>query len=89
MYHTSWTPRISEFRKYNRSDYDHFAVAVLKDGDTWDMYFFLRHEGNIIFCEVTDEKLNLGVQLGVEVPCVYKSYGRWIYVKELALSVAE
>ena len=62
-------------------------MAVLKDGDTVGhvlsrtTFFFLRHEGSIEFYEVTDERLNLGAQLGVEVPGVYKSYGCRIHVK--------
>ena len=67
------------------NNYDRFAVAVLKDGEvvghvprtlSKTTSFFLRYDGNVVFCEVTGERVNRGVQLGVEVPCVYKFYGR-------------
>ena len=35
-----------------------------------------------MFCEVTGKRLNGGVQLGVEVPCVHKHYGRQTHIDE-------
>ena len=49
------------------NEHDRFAVAVLKDGDVVGHVprslsktnsFFLRHDGNVVFCEVTGERLN-------------------------------
>ena len=45
--------------------------------------FFLRYDGNLVFCEVTGKRLNGGVQLGVEVPCVHKYYGRQTHIDKL------
>ena len=45
--------------------------------------FFLRYEGNVVFCEIAGERLNRGVQLGVEVPCLYKFYGRELHLAKL------
>ena len=101
VYHTSWTPHFGEVLPVKRelaNEYDRFAVAVLKDGEvvghapralSKGIFFFLRYDGNIPFCEITGERLNRGVQLGVEVPCVYKFYGLQTHVdklKELVIS---
>ena len=68
------------------SYYDRFAVAVLKGGEvvghvprtlSKTTSFFLWYDGNMVFCEVTSERVN---QLGVEVPCVYKFYGRRFHI---------
>ena len=87
VYHTSWTPDFGEVlpvKKELTNEYDRFAVAVLMDGEVVRhvpralskvIFFFLRYDGNVAFCEVTGKTLNRGVQLGVEVPCVYKFYG--------------
>ena len=51
---------------------NHFVVTVLKDGEVVGHVlrtlskvtpFFLRYDGNFVFCEVTGERLNRGVQL--------------------------
>lgn len=95
VYHTIWTPIIGEVLPVKReltNDYDRFAVAVLKDGEvvghvprtlSKTTSFFPRHDGNVVFCEVTGERVNRGVQLGVEVPCVYKFYGRRSHITKL------
>ena len=72
--------------------YDRLAVTVLKDGEVVGHVpqtlskvtsFFLRDNGNFVFCDVTGERLNCGVQLGVEVSCVYKYYGRQTHIDKL------
>lgn len=68
------------------------AVAVLKDGDVVGHVprelsrmtsFFLRHDGIVVFCEVTGARVNHGVQLGIDVLCLYKIYGRGPYITTL------
>ena len=95
VYRTSWTPNFGEVLPVKRkltNAYNRFAVAVLKDGEVVGhvpqtlskvIFFFLRYDGNVAFCEVTGERFNCGVQLGVEVPCVYKFYGRQTHVHKL------
>ena len=95
VYHTIWTPIVGEVLPTKReltNDYDRYAVAVLKDGEvvghvpralTKTTSFFLRYDGNVVFCEVSGERVNRGVQLGVEVPCIYKFYGRRSHIKKL------
>ena len=60
-------------------------MAVLKDGEVVGHVprvlakttsFFLRYDGNVVFCEVCGERVNRGIQLGEEVLCIYKFYGR-------------
>ena len=45
--------------------------------------FFLKYDGNVVFCEVTGRRVNHGVGLRMEVPCVYKFYGRQAHIKKL------
>ena len=71
---------------------NHFVVMVLKDGEVVGRVLqtlskvtplFLRYDGNFAFCEVTSKRLNRGVQLGAEVPCVHnvhKYYGCQMYI---------
>ena len=49
------------------NDYDRFAVAVLKDGEvagdvpralSKTTAFFLRDDGNVVFCKVTGERVH-------------------------------
>ena len=54
--------------------------------------FYLRYDGNFVFCEVTGERLNRRVLLGVEVPCVHKYYGCQTHIdklKELVVNVEQ
>ena len=57
----------SERNRAPTNKYDHFAVAVLKDGEgvghvpraiSKVTLFFLGYDGNVVFCEVTGERLN-------------------------------
>ena len=48
------------------------------------VYFFLNRDGHSSFCEVTARPTNHGVDLGVEVPCVYRFYGRQSYTDRLS-----
>ena len=61
-------------------------IAVFKDGEvvghipqvfSKTTLFFLRYE------EITGKRLNRSIQLGVEVPCLYKFYGHLAKLKEL------
>ena len=45
--------------------------------------FFLKKDGCVGYCEVTGERTNHGVGLGLEIPCVYRFYGRQPYVDQL------
>ena len=95
IYHAIWTPIIGKVLPVKReltNDYDHFAVAVLIDAEvvghvprslSKTTSFFLRYDGNVVFCEVTGERVNRGVQLGVEVPCIYKFCGRRSHITKL------
>ena len=60
---------------------DPFAVVVWKAGEvvghapkslSKTMSLFLNYDSNVVFCEVTGPRVNRGVGLGMEVPCVYK-----------------
>ena len=44
--------------------------------------FFINYDDNVIFCEVTGQRLNRGVGLGLAVPCVYKFYECQSHINE-------
>ena len=46
---------------------------------------FLRYDDNTGFCGITGSRVNRDVGLGVEVPCVYKFYGRAAYIDKLKI----
>lgn len=64
VYQASWTPSVGEVLPVRRelaNEHDRFAVAVLKDGEVVGHIprtlskltsFFLRYDGNVVFCEV-------------------------------------
>lgn len=95
VYLSEWTPTIGEVlvvRRELNNEHDQYAVAVIKEGEVVGhvpkavsrvVFFFLGYDGNVGFCEVTGPRLNRGVGLGVEVPCVYKFYGRQSHVRRL------
>ena len=69
-----------------------FAVAVTKDGEVVGhipetiarvVLFSLAREGHSGSCQITGRRVNRGVQLQVEVPCIYKLFGRQNYVQRL------
>ena len=48
------------------------------------VYFFLNKDAHSSFCEVTARSTNRGVDLGVEVSCVYRIYGRQSHIDRLS-----
>jgi len=57
---------------------DHVPREICKN-----VYHFLNYDGNVAFCEVTGERCNRGAGFGVEIPCVFKFYGRRMHVVKL------
>ena len=92
---SSWTPTIGEelvLRRQPENEHSEHAVAIFKDGDVVRhvpetrsrlISYFLSYDGNVGFCEVTGARLNRGVGLGMEVPCVYKFYGIKAHLQKL------
>ena len=75
-----------------RNCHDRFAVAVMKGLNIVGhvprhtcktIFFFLKKDGSTGYCEVTGRRLNCGAGLGVEVPCLYRVYGRSAYMDRL------
>ena len=71
---------------------DRFAVAVMKNNSvvvhvpkvkSRPVYYFLSRDGHTGFCEVTGMPTNRGVDLGVEMPCVYRFYGHRTHIDRL------
>ena len=94
VYHTSWTPWTGEVLVLKievHNEHDHFALAIIKDGEVIGhvphvlnkvVDFFLKRDGNVAFCEVTGQRINRSVGLGIEVPCIYKFYGPVAYINK-------
>ena len=74
------------------NEHDLYAVAIVNNGEVVGhiprmtskvVCFFLRYDGNEGYCVITGARLNRGVGLGLEVPCLYKFCGKMIYLKKL------
>lgn len=95
VYCEVWTPAIGEILSLKKeADNSHyqFSVAVVKNDTVVGhvprpasrlIFHFLSRDGHRGFCEVTGNRLNRGVYLGVEVPCVYRFYGGQRYIDRL------
>ena len=94
-YKIVWTPTVGETLRLaieSTNSHDAHAVAVVKDRTvvghvpkniSKTVSFFLKKDGSSGFCEVTGSRLNRGVGLGLEIPCLYRLYGRQVYVERL------
>lgn len=94
-YQAVWTPSLGEMLQLKvepTNPYDDFAVSIVKEGVVVGhvplyvsrvVCFFLKRVGSVGFCEVTGSRVNRGVGLGLEVPCIYKFYGRQSYLDRL------
>ena len=90
-----WTPAVGEMLRLKREPenlFDCHAVAVIKNDLLVGhmprsicrvVYYFLAKDGHSAVCEVTGNRVNRGVQLGLEVPCTYRFYGRQLYIDRL------
>ena len=74
--------------------YDDFVVSIVKEGVVIGhvplyvsrvVCFFLRRVGSVGVCEVTGSRVNRGVELGLEIPCIllYKFCRRQSYLDRL------
>ena len=98
VYCREWTPAVGEdlFLKQEPDNCrDKFAVAILRNGRvvghipktvSRTVYFFLNRDGHSGLCEVTARLTNCGVDLGVEVSCVYRFYGCWLHIETYPLN---
>ena len=94
-YKEDWAPTTGEelvLRRELENDKDHYAVAVVKDGEivghvpynlSRTVSHFLRRTCNTGFAEVTGPYINRGTGYGLEVPCTYKFFGPELYIKKL------
>ena len=95
IYCEDWTPVIGEnltLKVEPDNIHYEYAVAVTKNSMVVGhvprpvsrvVFHFLRREGHKGLCEVTGNRLNRGANLGVEVPCIYKFYGRQEFIDRL------
>ena len=95
-YCREWTAAVVEvlsLKQEPENCHDNFAVAVIKNGKVVGhvpktvsraVYFFLNRDGHSGFCEVTARPTNRGVDLAVQVPCVYRFYVRQSHIDRLS-----
>ena len=74
------------------NSYYHYSVAVIKNSTVVGhvpqvvsrlIFHFLSRDGHTGVCEVIGNRLNRGVNMGVEVPCIYRFCGRQRYIERL------
>ena len=94
-YKSIWSPTVGETLRLTTeltNPQDPFAVAVIKDGCVGGhvprtvsrtVSFFLGKDGSVGFCEVTGAMVNRAAGFGLEIPCVYRFYGRLAYIERL------
>ena len=94
-YLEQWSPSIGEVISLKRepdNSHDSYSVAVVK-GETVVghvprpanrvCFHFLGRDGHRGFCQVTGSRINRGVNVGLEVPCIYRFYGNQRYIDRL------
>jgi len=92
-----WTPTIGETLYLHcepDNPKDSLAVAIVTGEDVLvghvpelfnrQLYYFLQRDGHSGSCEVTGERTNRGIGVGLEIPCKYRLRGKNIYVKKLS-----
>lgn len=69
----------------NEPDNTHyqFSVGHVPKAASRIIFHFLSRDGHTGICEVNGNRLNHGVNLGMEVPCIYRFYGRQRYIDRL------
>ena len=94
-YCQEWTPVVGEvltLKAQPDNCYNKFAVAVVKNDRpvgnvpkavSKAVSCFLRRAEHSGFCEVTENRVNCGVNLGVEVPFTCRFYGGQTYIDRL------
>ena len=91
-----WTPTIGETLSLHcepDNPKDTLAVAIMTGEDVIvghvpelfnRQFYFLQRDGHTGCCEVTGEKINRGIGVGLEIPCKYRLRHRSVYVKKLS-----
>jgi len=97
VYMDVWTLTIGETLYLHCEPYnprDSLAVAIVTGEDTTvghvpelfnrQLFYSLQINGHNGYCEVTSEKINCGIGVGLEILCKYCLCGKKIYVKKLS-----
>ena len=50
-------------------------------------YFFLQIHGHNGCCEITGERVNRGIGVGLEIPSIYCLSGKQLYINKLSIIV--
>ena len=103
-YHTyqeTWLPHVGEVLLLEReplNSVDNYAVAIIKSGTIVGrvprkysalFFHFLTRNQNSDVAEVTGMKVNRGAGYGLEIPCIYRLYGKRAYIECLKTAVEE
>ena len=50
-------------------------------------HFFLQRHGHNGYCEITGERINRGIGVGLEIPCIYHLSGKQLYINKISIIV--
>ena len=48
---------------------------------------FLQRHGHNGCCEITGERINRSIGVGLEIPCIYRLSGKQLYINKLSIIV--
>ena len=93
-----WTPYIRETLSLHcepSNSKDPYAVAVMSSDNevvgnipvlfSRVFYIFLQRHGHNGCCEITGERINHGIGVGLEIPCIYRLSGKQLYINKLSI----
>ena len=92
-----WTPYVGETLSLHRepdNSKDPYAVALTTSDNevvghvpALFSFFFLQRHGHSGCCEITGERVNRGIGVGLEIPCIYCLRGKRLYINKLSVIV--
>ena len=60
-----------------------FSALIISRVRGVSNFYFLNYDVDVAFCETTGEHCNQSAGYGLKIPCVFKFYGRRLYVVKL------
>ena len=100
-YQETWLPHVQEVLLLEReplNSVDNYAVTIVKSGTVVGhvpqkcsalFFHFLIRSQNSGVTEATGTEVNRGTGYGLEIPCIYRLYGKRAYIERLKTAVEE